>query len=331
MTDIRRILFAVRDPDGRRQPGVAKAAALARSLGATLELFHAIASPVFVGIQPLTGTSANAMRREVLAVRKRRLEQAAAAVRGKGLEVTCTAAWDHPPHEAILRRARHIGADLIVAEAHRGSRKAAWLMQLTDWELLRNSGIPVLVLRNHRHYQRPVILAAVDPGHAHDKPRKLDDRILAQAQSLASALHGRVDVVHVSNPDPLGFALLDPESGAGSLALSHEQLTRASAAVFADFARTHELPRARRHFLAGDPATVIPRRARKLRAAIVVMGAVSRSGLKRLFIGNTAERVLGALPCDVLVVKPERFASRVRPKSRGMNVAAAPATMPLPI
>ena len=34
------------------------------------------------------------------------------------------------------------------------------------------------------------------------------------------------------------------------------------------------------------------------------MGAISRSGLKRLVIGNIAEQVLDALPCDVLVLKP---------------------------
>jgi universal stress protein E len=33
------------------------------------------------------------------------------------------------------------------------------------------------------------------------------------------------------------------------------------------------------------------------------MGATSRSGLKRIFIGSTAEHVLDSLQCDVLVVK----------------------------
>jgi universal stress protein E len=33
------------------------------------------------------------------------------------------------------------------------------------------------------------------------------------------------------------------------------------------------------------------------------MGAMSRSGLKRIFIGNTAEKVLDSLQCDVLIVR----------------------------
>jgi universal stress protein E len=44
---------------------------------------------------------------------------------------------------------------------------------------------------------------------------------------------------------------------------------------------------------------------------MLVMGAISRSAVGRLLIGSTAERVLDALPCDVLIVKPgHRRASR---------------------
>jgi universal stress protein E len=42
------------------------------------------------------------------------------------------------------------------------------------------------------------------------------------------------------------------------------------------------------------------------------MGAVSRSGLQRLFIGHTAERLIDQLNCDVLIVKPRGFKSPIR-------------------
>jgi universal stress protein E len=41
------------------------------------------------------------------------------------------------------------------------------------------------------------------------------------------------------------------------------------------------------------------------------MGAVSRSGLRKLFLGSTAEQLLDRLPCDVLVVKPAGFRTPV--------------------
>jgi len=63
--------------------------------------------------------------------------------------------------------------------------------------------------------------------------------------------------------------------------------------------------------------------ARATRAGIVVMGAISRSGLKRLFIGNTAERLLDVIECDVLIVKPRRFASHVQRRRRGVRFTGA--------
>jgi hypothetical protein len=37
------------------------------------------------------------------------------------------------------------------------------------------------------------------------------------------------------------------------------------------------------------------------------MGALSRGDLKRVLIGSTAERVLEAMPCDVLGLAPMRL------------------------
>ena len=58
------------------------------------------------------------------------------------------------------------------------------------------------------------------------------------------------------------------------------------------------------------------------RSDIVVMGAMSRSGLKRMLIGNTAERLLDRLPCDLLIVKPAEFANRIPRGCRGPRVLA---------
>jgi universal stress protein family protein len=56
--------------------------------------------------------------------------------------------------------------------------------------------------------------------------------------------------------------------------------------------------------------------------SLVVMGAISRSGLKRLFIGNTAESLLDQLLCDVLIVKPAHFVARMQRRRRGVPLAA---------
>ena len=325
----RRILLAVKNPDSRRQKGIDKAIAIAKRLGASIELYHAISTPVFLDLQPLTGTSLAELKREALALRQRRLE--AHAARASGVDITCNVRWDYPPHEAIVRRAERIRADLIIAECHEGSRLKPWLMHLTDWELLRTSRVPVLLLKNTKLYQRPAILAAVDPAHLHAKPAGLDREIIAHGEMFASGLRGSLHAMHANYPAVFGLTLGDPAIDAMSLSTAYEEQKRKDSADFRAIAAKAGIPRRRQHVVDGDPVYGIPKVAKTMRAQIVVMGAVSRSGLKRVFIGNTAERVLHYLPCDVLVVKPPRFNTRVSKKSRGVRVIVPPPLMPLPV
>jgi universal stress protein E len=88
------------------------------------------------------------------------------------------------------------------------------------------------------------------------------------------------------------------------------------------------VPESRRHLVAQLPYGAIQQVAQKAHADIVVMGAISRSGLRRLLIGNTAERVLNEMPCDVLVVKPRGFRSHVARARRGARVVANPMFLP---
>ncbi len=329
MSSIRRILFAVRNPDAPRQPGINKAIQIAASLGASLELFHALTSPVFLQLQPMTGDSIETLRARTVEHVRKRLAKFVAPARKRGVALDYSVEWDYPPHEAIVRRAGKSGADLIIAECHRGTRTRAWLIHLTDWELLRTSPLPVLLLRNGRPYRRPLTLAAVDPGHTHAKPLDLDTRIVGMAKQFSAAFRGALHLVHANHPPTLALALGDPGLNAASIALTYDELTKHERASFEKFAATTGIARARAHMVDGHPAMVIPRSARKLGAGLVVMGAVSRSGLKRVFIGNTAERVLNALPCDVLVVKPEAFETHVERVPRGMRLIAQPPIAPL--
>ena len=98
MNPIRRILIAVKNPDERRQPGVDKAIDIARRLGASVELFHAISTPVFLELEPLTGHSLAQIKRESLALRRARLEKMAQQARKRGVKATSHVAWDFPPN-----------------------------------------------------------------------------------------------------------------------------------------------------------------------------------------------------------------------------------------
>ena len=328
MGSIRRILIAIKDCEAKTTPALAKGVQLARALGARVELFHSISTPLYVdgygtfGIAPPQVESL--LRSRVLS----QLEKIAAKVRGRGLEVSVAAEWDYPVYESIVRRAHRMQADLIVADQHAGRHAAAGLLHLTDWELLRLSPVPVLLVKTSGTYRNPVVLAALDPVHTFSKPAKLDQRILASSATLSRALRGTQHVVHAYVPFPY---MADPKTMVNQATVERlkEEATAAARKALDRELRTARIPKTQRHLVGRHPADAIPQTARQIHSSIVVMGAISRSGLKRLLIGNTAERVLDLLPCDILVVKPAQFANRVPRGSRGVRVVAvAPASMP---
>jgi universal stress protein E len=323
MPATRKILVAVKDPAAPYLPAVEKAARLAKGFGAKLELFHGITEPVMSETYLFGNGELRKLKRETRAEYVAKLEKVAVPLRAEGIDVSVSADWDFPAHEAIVRHVRRHKIDLVVAQCHEGRRTAPWFLHLTDWELLRTSPVPVLLVRSGGVWADVNVLAAIDPSHRFAKPAKLDSRILSAAAAFSSALKGTLHVVHSFAPLPAGSI---PMAGASALAvqqIAEGSETRAKLA-FKTAVAAYRLPKNRLHLVQGSPLDTIPRVAQETGSGLVVMGALSRSGLKRVFVGNTAEQVLNALPCDVLVVKPLEFKTRVSKRSKGVHFVGLP-------
>jgi hypothetical protein len=182
--------------------------------------------------------------------------------RKHGVPATSSVEWDYPPHEAIVRRAARFDADLIIAECHQGARTRPWLMHLTDWELLRTSPLPVLLLKNARPWRRPLVLAAVDPAHQHAKPSDLDNRIVNAAAEVADSLKGKLHLMHANCPNILGPSVQNASRKAAT-SWSIVQLRRAQTAGTAGVRSVFAPPPACR---AGVPMSPTAARRSRFRA-----------------------------------------------------------------
>src|SRR5688572_21683524 len=325
MQPIRRILVAVKDPQARALPAVNKAAQIAKGLGAQLTLFHDIATPLYAEALQGRGIDLASLKREVQTSRREQLEKLAARIRKHDIDVDVAADWDYPPAEAIIRKAQRISADLLVVENHHSAKggsarhPARWLLAYTDWELLRLCPIPVLLVKNRRLYHRPRVLAAVDPAHSQAKPGNLDRQILRAGAQLVHALHGELHAMHAMLP-PFPVMPAMPDGPIVDLAVDYDEAKDAARRKLERAVDAFDVKRSHCHLLEGRPNDVIPRAVRRERCAILAMGVVSRSGLKRFFIGNTAEYVMDAVTTDVLVVKPADFVSQVPRTGRGVQI-----------
>ncbi len=325
MTTINRILVAVADPRSLDQPALAKGVQLARRTGAEVEAFHCLFNPQVQGELVYGRRRLENDVEALVETTRNRLERRAEELSWAAVRIRVSVRWDYPPHEGIVRQASRHKADLVIADSHRHRRLARLFLSNTDWQLIRLCPAPLLLVKSSRAWTTAKVLAAIDPLHVHAKPSALDPRILKVGTQLAHALGSQLHAVHAHAPlidytsgvltEPLPFRV------AGREAREHAKRMRKK--VIRE-TRRFALSERRVHVVEGEPGRVLPRLARRLGAQIVVMGAVSRSGLKRLFIGNTAERVIDELSCDVCVVKAPGFRTPVPARAGHLPVTVLP-------
>jgi universal stress protein E len=312
MKEISKIL-AVIDPTTRDQPGVRRAAWLAKKTGAELDFLICYYNEYLSGDRLFDSPSLEKAREEVIQSEKKHLEALAKPLRKEGIVVKTSAVWDHPLHEGIVRHAVSTNADIVIKDTHHHSAVTRALLTNTDWNLIRTCPTRLWLVNPNDIADEPVFVAAIDPMNQHDKPAALDDEILQLSKSLAAKVGGHVHAFHSYDPR---IAVATATANAYipvSLPFDEieKQMHEDHQKRFKEITKFHEVDDDNAHLVAGLTHEELPAIAEKLKADVVVMGAVARNHWKRLFIGATAERTLEHLPCDLLIVKPDWFKTPV--------------------
>ena len=233
------------------------------------------------------------------------IEEIAAPAREAGLNVATGVLEERPIADGVLQRAVDMNPRYVVKGTQYHSSAERSIFVDTDWQLIRSCPYPLWLVKPHEVRQKPVIVAAVDPTHSHDKPAALDQVIVDEAKSIAAATDGEVHLLHTYHRlvgvgreatrtfKPIELPL--DELSRKIQAEHREKLGTLAGTNGIDAEHTHQLP--------GDTKELLPAFARSHGADLVVMGALARWGLKRAVLGSTAERVLDHLPCDILIVR----------------------------
>lgn len=320
MEKFSRILSVV-DPTAAEQPALQRAAWLAARTGATLELLICHYNEYLTGDRIFDSRSLELARQDLLENYKRHLENLARSLRNDGIEVSTAASWDHPVHEGIVRHAMATGAEIVFKDTHRHSALERAFLSNSDWNLIRTCPVALWLVKPLDFPDKAVFVAAIDPMNEHDKPAALDDEILALCKVMEKTVDADVHVFHAYDPRmavatatanayiPVSLPLDEIEK---EMRAQHERRFR----ELTDF---HGIDRDKTHLLSGLTHEELPALSRELNASVVVMGAVARNRLKRLFIGATAERTLDHLPCDLLIIKPDWFSHPMQVAEKGAD------------
>ena len=197
--------------------------------------------------------------------------------------------------DAIVRYAEVREIDLIVMGTHARKGVVRMFMGSVATAVVRDARVSVLIV-----------------GPEHILPTDLFRRILAPvdfsesakaAVRQASAIAGQHDaeliVLHVVEP-----RILMPYDGMGG---TLEQPREKAAAALGQWLDKASLPKPPAEVLVtlGPPDEQIVSHAREHTVDLIVMGTVGLSGMGRLLLGSTTERVLRNAPCAVLAQRGE--------------------------
>lgn len=298
-------ILVIVDPTAVEHPAIEKAEVLARHFDSRVELY--ICDTKAAREMRLLAQRAVDPSRLLDVNLKPMLEGLAEPLRERGIDVSTDCEFADSLAEGLVDRTMRTNADLVIKDTHHHSLLQRTLISNTDWQLIRGCPVPLLLVKPREWSRPPVIVGAVDPGHLNDKPAALDHEILQWGKALAQRLGGSLHAVHVYVP------LTIAATAANVVAPLANTLTP-EALEYEDKQKRKELyaltdrygiPQTNVHLDLGVATDLLPRKTEELGADIVVMGAVARTGMQRLFIGSTAERVLEKLPCDVLVAKAQ--------------------------
>ncbi|MEW6270985.1 MAG: universal stress protein [Thermodesulfobacteriota bacterium] len=267
---------------------------VAREHGAHLVLVHAAPSEVLPAPEfvPLPAEYYERIHAEA----RQRLEAIAAEVRQRGLTVDSELVLSLPANGVLDVGARR-NADLIVVGTRGQTGWKRALLGSTAARLVRESPCPVLVVHPRDAGEpRPVRTIVVPTDFSEDArvaaeaaARLLGDGDGSRRLELLHAYRVPVEAAHLP-AQVLLQAIRDAERAA------HESLEALAATLRRPGVTVDVTARE------GYPPEVIVEFARTARADLIAMGTHGRSGLGRLLLGSTAERVLPSAPCPVLTV-----------------------------
>jgi nucleotide-binding universal stress UspA family protein len=221
------------------------------------------------------------------------------------VDVTATLE-DGPIADSLCGHALRYDVDLIVMATHaRRGMARVWLGSVAD-RLIRETGIPVLVVRP------PSLATEIASGACFRRivvaldGSTLAERSLRPALALAAVENAELTLLRVVRPEkniPVG-ELQALNGSARARYVDFAQLYLSDVAAVLSNPRVHT-----EVVIADDIPEAILRFAEKYNADLIAIGTHGRGGLARAIMGSVADRIMSEGPLSTLVLHPSEQVS----------------------
>jgi universal stress protein E len=290
------------DPNQEQQPAFERALQSAKMTSRSLHLFACV---YFDNRGDIEGNRDDAHKALILAHYQTMLDSLQKRAQGLGVETTFELQWQQNWQQAVVSatKNRH---DFMVFKSSQVHKLAERSDTTADWALLRESPCPVLLMHNNSNWANRRVLAAINLATQDEAHQRLNEKVLAMANSFKVEYGADVHFVNsvpkeaaphhsgTEEDDDLLFYVL-PSSFANSE-------THAPEITESLLLKNCSTDKAHIHIEQGEPVEAILAVAEQLQTDLLIVGTIGRTGIKGRIVGNTAEKLLDAVKCDILTL-----------------------------
>ncbi|MDC0602960.1 hypothetical protein OAP14_08040 [Aliiglaciecola sp.] len=172
-----------------------------------------------------------------------------------------------------------------------------------DKYFVSNCPLPVWLVKPRRWDGTFEVLSCLDMGDDNPNNQALNKKILAASDTLANALdaqmhvvdcfHGEIGTMRISLDDKHRFKR---EANIGQQYVERLKL----------YVSDYSLPEDVIHFVEGMPDHSLPEKAAEISAEVAVIGNNEDTNYIDKIFGDTAVELTKVMPCDLLIIKPDR-------------------------
>ncbi len=205
------------------------------------------------------------------------------------------------PLSEVIQFAKEKDVDIIAIGTHGRAGVDRIILGSVAERVVRKAHCPVMVVRSRKYIGFKRIIVPIDFSDC--------SRIaLEYAAATARAHRSKLTILHVYEE-----SFIEPYVRAANTEEEAQEIIRGIEQVnegkYDEFLKKIDLGGVEYDKLLrkGIPSNEIVETAREQQAQLIVVGTHGRSGIKHMLIGSDAEEVVRNAPCDIVVVKPEKF------------------------
>jgi len=268
---------------------MSKAVGLARSFGASLELFLCDAEQAYVLGHAYDRGGIGAARVASVAEARRYLSDVRDAADAGDVQIAIDAQCESPLYETVVRKVLRSAPDMVIKDIAAPDGRKHGTPDPNDWQLMRTCPATLMLSARRPWRDPPRFVAAVDvsEGESADVSRRVTEAAVVLARGFGAELH----------------VVYGETASVAQSAARLEKLRRQCDEV--------DIAPERTHVLHGQPERTLPGFVREQGYDLLVLGALAHRSAGTTPVGTLTATLLDALDCDFVLVKPPSYHSPI--------------------